>query len=107
MRGLGVCAAGVLLAACGGGDDDDSQPKKEDGNACSSEISNNHGHSLTISAADQAAGAAKSYDIKGGASHSHTVELDADDFAELKSGTSLIVTSSIDAGHSHDVEITC
>jgi hypothetical protein len=104
LRGsLGVCAAGVLTAACGGGDDDDTSG----GGTCKTAIAANHGHALTISAADKMAGVAKDYDIKGSADHSHTVSLAADDFADLSGGTVVIVTSSTDAGHSHDVTITC
>ena len=104
LRGsFGVCAAGVLTAACGGGDDDDDTK----GGACKSEIASNHGHALSISAADKMAGVAKEYDIKGSADHSHTVSLAADDFADLSGGTVVILESSTDSGHSHAVTITC
>jgi hypothetical protein len=106
VRGsLGVCAAGVLTAACGGDDDDDTATNN--GGACTTEIASNHGHALTISATDKMTGAAKEYDIKGSADHSHMVSLSADDFADLASGTIVIVTSSTNEGHSHDVTITC
>src|SRR4051812_9550123 len=36
-------------------------------------ISANHGHAITVSAADVAAGVAKTYDIQGTAAHSHSV----------------------------------
>ncbi len=100
---VGLCAAGVLTAACGGGDDDDTSG----GGACKTQIAANHGHSLSISGADKMAGAAKDYDIKGSADHSHTVSLGADDFADLNGGTVVVVQSSTNAGHSHDVTITC
>jgi hypothetical protein len=93
-----------LTAACGGGDDDDDT---NDGGACTTQIAANHGHALTISAADKMTGAAKEYDIKGSADHSHTVSLSAEDFADLASGTIVIVTSSTADGHDHDVTITC
>lgn len=67
----------------------------------------NHGHSMLVSAADIDAGAAKTYDIKGSSPHSHTVELSADDFKDLTPGSVFVLTSSVDAGHSHDVTITC
>ena len=101
VRGaLGVCTAGLLSAACGGDDGGGN-------NACSTEIGTNHGHEMTVSAADKEAGVAKTYDIQGMSDHSHTVELTAEDFADLASGTILIVTSSTDAAHSHEVTITC
>ncbi len=108
---LSVCTAGLLSAACGGDDDDDSSSTGGTGggggNACSTSIAMNHAHQMTVSAADVSAAANKTYDIAGSAGHSHTVELTADDFAELASGTIVIVTSSTDEGHSHDVTITC
>jgi hypothetical protein len=105
VRGsVGVCVAGVMTAACGGDDDDDDTSS---GGACTTQIASNHGHALTVSAADKMTGAAKEYDIKGSADHSHTVSLSAEDFADLASGTILIMNSSTDAGHEHEVTITC
>jgi hypothetical protein len=103
VRGsVGVCVAGVLTAACGG--DDESEG---DGASCTTAIAMNHGHSMQVTAADIDAGAAKTYDIKGSATHSHTVALTADDFKDLTPGSVFSLTSSVDAGHSHDVTITC
>jgi hypothetical protein len=102
VRGsVGVCTAGLLTAGCPGGDDDD------DNRACTTEIAMNHGHQLTISEADKQAGVAKDYSIQGTSAHSHTVSLEASDFKDLASGTIVIVTSTMDAGHTHDVEIHC
>jgi hypothetical protein len=104
VRGsLGVCAAGALTAACGGGDDDDDSS----GGACKANIAMNHGHSMSVSAADEMAGAAKTYSIQGSSAHNHTVELSAEDFADLAAGKVVVVTSSTEASHSHDVTITC
>jgi hypothetical protein len=111
---LGVCTAGLLSAACGGDDDDDNGTGGTGntggtggGNACGTTIATNHGHQMTVSAADVGAAADKTYDIAGSADHSHTVELTAEDFADLASGTILVVDSSTDAGHSHEVTIEC
>lgn len=102
VRGsVGVCTAG-LLTGCPGGDDD-PPPETE----CTTEIANNHGHKLIISQADKSAGAAKVYDIRGTSAHTHTVSLDADQFKDLADGTIVILSSSTDAGHAHDIEITC
>jgi hypothetical protein len=103
VRGsVGVCTASLFTVGCPGGDDEPEPDPK-----CQSEIANNHGHQLTISAADKMAGVAKIYDIQGTSAHSHTVSLDADDFKDLAAGTIVILPSSTDAGHSHDIEITC
>ena len=113
IRGaLGVCTAGLLSAACGGDDDDDSNGGGGSGGggsgtACGTSIAMNHGHQMTVSAADRMAAADKTYDIAGSSDHSHTVELTAEDFTDLAGGTILSVTSSFDNGHDHEVTITC
>lgn len=70
-------------------------------------ISANHGHSLLVSAADVAAGVAKTYSIAGSSSHDHTVTISAAQFATLAAGRAVTVTSSKDAGHTHTVKVTC
>jgi hypothetical protein len=70
-------------------------------------ISANHGHALTLLAADIKSGAAKSFSIRGTSAHDHTVKLAAADFAKLLTGASLTVASSTDAGHSHTVTLVC
>jgi hypothetical protein len=70
-------------------------------------IGANHGHSLAVPKADVAAGAQKSYDIKGSSSHPHTVVVTAADFTQLQAGTQVKKQSSTDASHAHDVTITC
>ena len=104
VRGsMGVCVAGALTAACGGDDDDDDDA----GASCQAAIGSNHGHNLSVAAADIMAGVDKTYDIQGGSAHSHSVALSAEDFAGMTSGTVLVVESSTDAGHSHEITITC
>jgi hypothetical protein len=100
---IGVCSFGLLSAACGSSNDGNAGG----GGVCSVTISANHGHVLDISAADKMAAAAKDYDIRGSATHSHTVSLSANDFASLNSGNTVNVTSSVSEGHSHDLSIKC
>jgi hypothetical protein len=100
---MGVCVAGVLTAACGGDDDDDGNGSA----SCKAAIGTNHGHSMSLSAADVMAGVDKTYDIQGSSAHSHTVDISAEEFAGMTAGTVLSVTSSTDAGHAHEVTITC
>jgi hypothetical protein len=113
VRGaVGVCTAGLLSAACGGDDDDDDNGTGGTGGggggtACGTTIGTNHGHQMTVSAADRTAAADKTYDIAGSADHSHTVELTAEDFTDLADGTILVLESSTDAGHSHEITIEC
>jgi hypothetical protein len=70
-------------------------------------ISENHGHSLTVSAADAAAGVAKSYSIAGSAGHDHTITISAANFVSLKAGQSIVVNSSSTFAHTHAVTVTC
>jgi hypothetical protein len=70
-------------------------------------IGANHGHALTVPKADVAAGAQKTYDIKGSGSHPHTVVVTTADFTLLQAGTQVKKQSSTDASHAHDVTITC
>jgi hypothetical protein len=92
----------LLLQACGGGGDDNTPAP---GNAVSASIANNHGHALTIPAADLDSVVAKTYNIQGSAAHNHTVTLSAAQFATLKGGGMVTVTSSTAVGHDHVVTL--
>jgi hypothetical protein len=70
-------------------------------------ISANHGHSLAVSKVDVAAGATKTYSIQGTASHPHQVTISAAQFAQLKGGQSISVTSSLVLSHAHAVTVAC
>lgn len=109
LAGAGVSA--LWAAACG--DDDGGGGTDagggEGGSTCSpnATIGENHGHSISVPSADVLAGVARSYDIQGTSMHPHTVEVTAAQFAELASGTTVTVTSSTDAAHTHSVVIMC
>jgi hypothetical protein len=81
-------------AACGNG-------------ARASAISANHGHALAVPKADIASTTPKTYSIKGASGHAHTVTLTVAHYATLKAGKSLVVSSTNDAGHAHQVTIVC
>ena len=70
-------------------------------------ISDNHGHELVVPARDVAQGVERTYDITGTSSHPHTVILTASDFETLRQGGIVMVTSSSDASHSHEVTVSC
>jgi hypothetical protein len=70
-------------------------------------VGTNHGHAATIPAADITAGVEKTYDIKGTSGHPHTIKVTAAMFAMLKAGMPVMVTSSLDANHTHAVTISC
>jgi len=75
--------------------------------ACSDTIAGNHGHVLTIAAADLDSTVDKVYDIKGTAGHTHSVTLTVANLRLLKAGTAVTVTSSSEPGHSHQVQAAC
>ena len=103
-------AAAAALSGC-------SSSSSGGGASCSSgakdtAISANHGHTLSIPAADVSAGQGGTYHIAGSAGHDHTVTLTADQMKSLAGGGSVTVTSSspdpISVGdHHHDVTIGC
>lgn len=75
--------------------------------ASASTITANHGHTLKVSAADVASGSTKTYSIKGSSSHDHQVTISSAQFAELRSGSTISVTSTNVFGHTHTVDVLC
>lgn len=102
---LVALAGGALLGACGGGGDDDDPPAP--GAGCGATIQANHGHTLTVPAADLDATTPRAYSILGAAGHDHMVTLSAADLAALKAGQSVTVTSTAGPGHEHGVTVSC
>lgn len=109
---LGAAAGGtvlLLLQACGGGGGDDAA--QQNGlTSCTSTgaaITGNHGHALSIPAADLDATTARTYSIQGTSTHDHTITLSAAQLASLKARQAVTVTSSTDFAHDHSVMITC
>jgi hypothetical protein len=108
---LGAAGAAALVGCGddGGGGSDSSIARNCAMNGTSVTISANHGHVLTVSASDVAAGVEKSYDISGTAGHLHMVTVTAANFATLQSNAngSVMVTSTTGAAHTHSVTILC
>lgn len=112
LRWAGLAGLGtVAIAACGTEEDPadpaDAAPRSCTTNGTTNVISANHGHTLMVTAADIAAGADKTYQIMGSSGHPHTLVITAAQFAMLAQNTAITVTSSRDAGHDHDVTVTC
>jgi len=70
-------------------------------------IASNHGHVMMVSKGDVAAGVDKTYDITGTASHSHSVTITAALFAKLATNMSVMATSTVGNGHTHDITVVC
>lgn len=85
----------------------DAAPTPTTCTTTSVQIGSNHGHSMTVAAADLESTAPKMYSIQGGASHPHTVTIMPAQFAMLKANGTLTVTSSTNSGHPHTILVTC
>jgi hypothetical protein len=95
----------------GGGTNGNPEPVSACGSS-GSEISGNHGHVLTVPTADLTSTTAMTYSIIGSATHDHSLTLSPADLAQLNSGGTVTVVSSVtDAppfgSHSHAVTVTC
>jgi hypothetical protein len=99
---LGFVSGMVFLGGCGGGDNGDSgsTPGVSD---IAGTISDNHGHTVTLTASQLQAGEAVTLTMTTGNGHTHTVDLSAEDVQRIARACSVSVTSSIDSGHSHEV----
>jgi hypothetical protein len=109
---LGTAVVVGAAAACGGGDGDDGGggvTKDCVVNGTTATIGGNHGHVITVSAADVMAGADKTYDIMGTAAHTHSVTVTAANFASLMNNPSgsVMVNSTTGGGHTHTVTVLC
>jgi len=68
-------------------------------------ISANHGHSVTLTAAQQQAGQAVTltFTLSTDGSHTHQISLSAAQVTAIAAGTQVTVTSTLVNGHTHDV----
>lgn len=96
-------AATLLVRGCGGGGS--SSPQAAAG--CTADISANHGHVLSLPAADLDALTPRTYDIQGGATHTHSVTFSAAQLAQLKAGAMVTVTTSVADAHQHTITEAC
>ena len=95
----------------GGGTNGNPTPASSCGSS-GAEITGNHGHVLTVPTTDLTSTTALTYSIMGSATHDHLVTLSPADLAQLHSGGTVTVVSSVtDAPtfgpHSHGVTVTC
>ena len=103
----------LLLPACGGGGGDSpaesagTTPPVTPAATCGSSYDFNHGHRLTVARADLDSATTLTYDILGVADHSHSVSLTPAQLATLKTGASVVVTSSTAFEHQHVITVSC
>jgi|GEM_PF-704257 len=102
-----------MLLNCSSSDDSNNNNSNQGNepdcivNGTNTNIGGNHGHSLTVSVADVEAGNEKTYNIEGSAGHSHEVTVTAANFSTLANNQQVIVSSTNDNGHTHNVTISC
>ena len=96
----------VTVSACGGGGGGYSSPTASTPAATNpgdkvGQISANHLHTAMVTSAQLMAGGAIDLDIRGGATHTHTVSLVANAIADMRAGTAVQKESTSNDGHSH------
>jgi hypothetical protein len=96
--------AGVTITISGCGGDDDSSPTAPTATQdVSGSVATNHGHQATITAAQLTAASAITVDIRGDATHPHSVSLTADDLRRIGQRAQVTKDSTNDNGHLHVV----
>jgi hypothetical protein len=97
----------IMGSACGGGSS--SSPTGPSGGPAPSAgdksgvISNNHGHTATITAAELAAGNAVNVLLTEGSGHTHHLALAANQVALIEANQKVSGESTVDNAHSHTV----
>jgi hypothetical protein len=102
--------AGVAVTITGCGSDSPSSPSPSPGSgggAASGDVSGvvsaNHGHIATVTAARINAAVGYDLDIRGDATHTHTVTLSTAQVQQIGARQTVAVVSTTDAGHNHTV----
>lgn len=96
----------ITVTGCGGGDDSPSAPTSPSPSPTADvtgSVSANHGHRVTVTAAQITAASTIMVDIRGDATHPHTLELTGDELRRIGQRQQVAKTSTTDAGHSHTV----
>jgi hypothetical protein len=90
----------ITVSACDDSSDSPTSPTSMD---VSGTISANHGHIATVTGAQITAANAISLDIRGTATHPHTVQLTSDELSQIGNRVQVAKVSSTDNGHDHTV----
>lgn len=70
-----------------------------------SEISKNHGHDFLIELSDLVKAGGQALDIQGDSGHPHIIVVTNDQIIALMKGEQVVIVSSKDAGHTHQVTL--
>jgi hypothetical protein len=100
---LAGCVITVSDSACGSSNTAPTPPPAD----VNGTVSANHGHTAVITGVQISAGAAiAALDIRGMATHPHTLSVSAADLTSLKNKQTVSITSTTDNNHSHVVTFT-
>jgi len=66
-------------------------------------VSANHGHTATVTSAQLTSSSDVVLNIRGSATHPHTVVISMAELSQIAGGTRVTKTSSVDDAHSHVV----
>ena len=103
---LALSGVSITIGACGGGGSSSptgSTPTPAPSGDKVGTISANHGHTVSITAAQLTAAGALDLELTTGNGHTHRVQLTAAEVGQIAGNTRVTKTSSTDGGHSHDV----
>ena len=101
--GYGGRGGGNPAGGSGGYDDYGPGGNSDPNGGSVGAISANHGHRAVITAAELTAGMGLALDIRGSATHTHSVELSGADVVAVRGGQRLSRTASTTDAHDHTV----
>jgi hypothetical protein len=93
----------ITIAGCGSDSPSSPSPTSSSSGGRTGTISANHGHSATIMSAELTAGNAISLDIRGQATHPHTVAITQAEMVQIAGSQRVSKESTSNDGHSHTV----
>jgi hypothetical protein len=93
----------TITESCGGSSPSSPTPTPSPTGDKVGVISSNHGHSAVITAARLSQGGDFNLDIQGSATHTHKVDLSADDMTAIAANRKVSKESTTESGHSHTV----
>lgn len=104
LSGVAITISG---SGCGGSSSSPTGPSTNPPTASNGDkigdISNNHGHTATITAAQLAAGNAISVELTLGSGHTHTLAVSADQIVAIAANQRVSGVSSTSEAHNHTV----
>ena len=101
-RALLAMFAGVTVTISGCGSDNGTEPSPPVTDKTGT-IANNHGHTATITAAQQTAGGGVTLNIQGTSSHDHVLVLSKSEVEWIKGGLQMAKDCEMNRSHQHTI----